>query len=41
MDGVQLPKGYTEPLRRDNLLFTTKSPSVSGTQFFELGRIKG
>ena len=31
MDGVQLPKA-TEPLRGDNLLFTSKSRGVNGTR---------
>ena len=31
----------TEPLQGDSLLFTTKPPGVPGTQFIDLGRIKG
>ena len=30
-----------EPLRGGNLLFTTKFPDISGTQFTNLGRMKG
>ena len=28
-------------LRGESLLFTTKFPEISGTQFTELGRVKG
>ena len=31
----------TEPLRGDNLRFTTKSPGVPGTHLIDLGRMKG
>ena len=30
-----------EPLRGGSLLFTTKSPEISGTHFTDLGRMKG
>ena len=30
-----------EPLRGGSLLFTTKSPEISGTHFIHLGRMKG
>ena len=40
MDGVQLSQGY-RPLRVNSLLFTTKPPGVPGTQFIDLGRMKG
>ena len=29
------------PLRGDGLLFTTKFPEIPGSQFIDLGRIKG
>ena len=31
----------TEPLRGDDLLFTTKSPGIRGTHFIDHGRMKG
>ena len=31
----------TEPLRRDSLLFTTRSPGLPGTQLVNLRRMKG
>ena len=31
MDRVQLPQGYTEPLRGGRLLFTTMFPEIPGT----------
>ena len=31
----------TELLRVDSLFFTTKSPKVPGTQFINLGKMKG
>ena len=30
-----------QPLRGGSLLFTTKFPEISGTQFTNLGRMKG
>ena len=30
-----------EPLRGGSLLFTTKLPTISGTNFTDLGRMKG
>ena len=30
-----------QPLRGDSLLFTTKFPEIPGTQFTNLGRMKG
>ena len=30
-----------KPLRGGILLFTTKSPEIPGTQFIDLGRMKG
>ena len=30
-----------EPLREGCLLFTTKSPGISGNHFTDLGRMKG
>ena len=30
-----------EPLGGESLLFTTKSPEISGTHFIDLGRMKG
>ena len=30
-----------EPLRGGSLLFTTKFPGIPGTQFIDLGRMKG
>ena len=30
----------TEPLRRDNLLFTTKFPEIPVTNLIDLGRMK-
>ena len=40
MDGLNCLKA-TEPLQGDSLLFTTKSPGVSGTHLIDLGRMKG
>ena len=31
----------TKPLRASSLLFTTKFPEISGTDFIDLGRMKG
>ena len=39
MDGVQLPKA-TEPVRGDNLLFTSKSRGVNGTRLIQPRRMK-
>ena len=30
-----------EPLQGGSLLFTAKFPEIPGTQFFDLGRMKG
>ena len=30
-----------EPLQRGSLFFTTKFPEIPGTQFIDLGRMKG
>ena len=40
MDGVQIPKA-TEPLRGDNLLFTSKSRGVNSTRLIYPKRMKG
>ena len=40
MDGVQLPKA-TEPLRGDNLLFTSKFRGVNGIRLIYPRRMKG
>ena len=40
MDGVQLPQA-TELLKRDSLLFTTKSPGGPGTHLINLRGMKG
>ena len=41
MDGVQLPQGYTVPLRGEGLLFTAKCPGVPGTHLINFDRMKG
>ena len=40
VDGFKCVKA-TEPLRKDNLLFTSKSPGVNGTRLINLRRMKG
>ena len=35
------PASRLQPLRGDSSLFTTKFPEIPGTQFTNLGRMKG
>ena len=40
-DGWGSTASKLEPLRRGSLLFTSKFPEIPGTQFIDLGRMKG
>ena len=40
MDGFNCLK-TTEPLQGDSLLFTAKYPRIPGTDFIEIGMMKG
>ena len=39
--GRSSPASRLEPLRGGSLLFTTKFPEIPGTDFINLGRMKG